>query len=86
MLPTIVNYLFKETTYSNMLDFLEKRSHNLVPNLFGALIVCSFIKYLSESPLYKFLTPNAEETFSQYRNVSVQELRFALSEPIQLIK
>lgn len=48
VLPTIFNFLFKETDYSNMVDFLQKRLHNLVPNLFGALIVCSFIKYLSK--------------------------------------
>lgn len=46
--PTIANFVFQETDYSNIVDFLQKRLHNLVPNLFGALIVCSFIKYLSK--------------------------------------
>lgn len=48
VLPTISNFLFKETDYSNIMEFLQKRLYNLVPNLFGALIVCSFIKYLSK--------------------------------------
>ncbi len=48
VLPTVANFWFKETTYSNIVDFLQKRAYNLVPNLFGALIVCSFIKYLSQ--------------------------------------
>lgn len=46
--PTFINFCLKETDYSNIVDFIQKRLHNLVPNLFGALIVCSFIKYLSK--------------------------------------
>lgn len=48
VLPTIANFWHKETDYCNIVDFLQKRMHNLIPNLFGALIVCSFIKYLSK--------------------------------------
>lgn len=46
-LPTIICFIFKEISYTGVCDFLIKRSYNWFPNIFGALIICSFIKYLS---------------------------------------
>ena len=51
-LGRIVNKIFKMNNIVKyiifIMEFLQKRLYNLVPNLFGALIVCSFIKYLSK--------------------------------------
>lgn len=55
VLPTGANFVFKESSYFNLLDFLEKRCYNLIPNIFGALILCSFMSYLSKIEVEEIL-------------------------------